>query len=264
MSSIFSKNYNEILKKAQINPEKFSRKTITYSFVFSFLIALLIGALLFFKNKSVLPALIMFVIFYFVIYNLLKMIPNFSVKSKKSLLESDLLYSARHLLLKLESGSSLINCIESVSFLDTNSSMYFKELMLDISLGIPLEEAIEKAIEYSPSKAYTKLLEEIKTSLKTGADLQNTLKSTLKDITRNHLIHIQEYGKKLNPMSMFYMILGAIVPSIGTAILIVSSSLLPGVLVIDLRLLLFIVFVLLMVQIFFVLTFRSLKPAVME
>jgi hypothetical protein len=128
-------------------------------------------------------------------------------------------------------------------------------------MGMRLENAIDKAIEYSPSKAYVKLLTEIKTSLKTGADLQNTLKNTLEDITKEHLIHIQEYGKKLNPMTMFYMIIGTILPSLGTAMLIVASSMIN--IEIGFAILGFVLFVLLMLQIFFVISFRSLKPEVM-
>ncbi len=224
----------------------------------------IVGLILLLNKKSIFPSLTLFLIFFVVIFLTLRAGPIFILKSKKNMLESDLLYSARHLLLKLESGSSLVNSIESVSKLKTNSGLYFKEIMLDISLGMPVESALKKAIEHSPSKAYVKLLEEIRTSLKTGADIKDTLKNSLKDITRSHLIQIKEYGKKLNPMTMFYMILGAILPSIGTAILIISSSLIPGIFVIDLRILLFVAFLLLVVQIFFVLTFRSLKPAVME
>ncbi len=260
----FSKKYQEDFKKTQNDLERFTRTCFLFSAIISLLISGLIAAILIVNNKPVFYAVFVFFVFFVLSFNLIKLIPIFSLRSKKAMLESDLLYSARHLLLKIESGSSLINSIESVSNLRTKSSVYFKELMFDISLGMTVEDALKKSVEYSPSKAYSKILEEIRTSLKTGADLQKTLKSTIEDISRMHLIHIKEYGKKLNPMSMFYMILGAILPSIGTAILIVSSSLLPGVLVIDLRILLFITFLLLVVQVFFVLSFRSLKPGVME
>lgn len=263
---ILSKEFIETLKKTKMNytPKRFLRILIIFSSIVSGLISGLFIAILLFNGKPITIGLISFVIVFFFTFEIIKLIPIMNVKSKKATLESDLLYSARHLLLKLESGSSLINSLESVSELKTKSNIYFKEMVFDISLGVPIEEALEKSIEYSPSKAYTKILQEIKTSLKTGADLQKSLKSTLKDVTRQHLLFIQEYGKKLNPMSMFYMILGTILPSIGTAMLIVGASLLPGVLIIDLRILLFITFILFSVQLFFLFAFRSLKPAVME
>jgi hypothetical protein len=205
-----------------------------------------------------------FVVSFLLAAMLILLIPGFTVKNRKAVLESDLLYSTRHLLLKLQSGSSLINAIESVSKLNTKSSIFFKEVSFDISLGMPIEEALDKAIEYSPSKAYTTVLEEISTSLKTGADLQDSLKSTLKDMTKQHMIAIKEYGKKLNPMSLFYMIIGTMTPSLGVAMLVVASSLLPGFPVIDLTILMILAALLVVVQVFFILAFKSIKPAVME
>ncbi len=46
--------------------------------------------------------------------------------------------------------------------------------------------------------------------------------------------------------------------------LVVASSLLPGALIIDRRILMFIASLLLVIQIFFILGFKSLKPMVIE
>ncbi len=255
--------FKEVFKKAEPNGNmnKFISMTIVLSLISSILVAGLIAGILIFNNKPVYYSAIVFAVVFLLSNLMLRSIPLMKLNSKKAYLESDLLYSVRHLLLKLESGSALLNSLESVSQLKTKSSSYFKQLLFDVSMGMPLEDAIEKAIEYSPSKAYSKLLIEIKTSLKTGADLQSTLKNTLEDITKEHLIHIQEYGKKLNPMSMFYMIIGAILPSLGTAMLIVASSMMN--IEVNFGLLAFVLFLLLVLQIFFVISFRSLKPEVM-
>lgn len=263
---LFSKKFEEILKKSQIGEDanKFLIMNLSFTSVVSFLFCGFVFILWMAKRFPIYFFGVVFIVSFFIVFQLVNLIPFFALKNRTAILESDLLYSARHLLLKLESGSSLVNSLESVSNLKTKSSSYFRELMYDISLGVPLEDAIEKAIEYSPSKAYSKILEEITSSLKTGSDIQKSLRTTLEDITKLHMIQIQEYGKKLNPMSMFYMIIGTILPSLGTAMIVVASSLLPGILIIDLRILLAISFLLLVVQIFFVLAFKSLKPMVME
>ena len=206
----------------------------------------------------------LFPIIFLVTFVFTSSIPSMILKSKKTELETDLLYSARHFLLKLESGSSLVNALESVSNLNTKSSKYFKMIIFDISLGMTVEDAIEKAIEMSPSKAFTKILEEINSALKTGTDIQKTMKATLDEISKLHLIQIEEYGRKLNPLSLFYMILGTIIPSLGTAMLVVAASLIPGFIIIDSRILLSIAGLVFVIQVFFLLAFRSLKPAVME
>ncbi len=262
----FSRKFEDILGKSQIGMD--SKKFLVMNLSFSITVAFLFcsfGFLLWLTKRFPIYYFgIVFFVSFFIVFQLITLIPIFALKNKTVLLESDLLYSARHLLLKLESGSSLVNSLESVSTLNTKSSRYFKEITYDISLGVPLEDAIEKAIEFSPSKAYSKILEEINSSLKTGSNLQKSIRSTVDDITRLHLIQIQEYGKKLNPMSMFYMIIGTILPSLGTAMIVVASSLLPGALIIDLWVLMAIAFLVLVVQIFFILAFKSLKPMVME
>jgi Flp pilus assembly protein TadB len=236
--------------------------------IFSTVVALLfMGFALILRIKisfSIIYAPIIFLVTFGFVFLLLRSIPYFNLQNKKGFLEADILYSARHLLLKLESGSSLVNSIESVSKLKTNSSLYFKELMYDISLGMPVEDALSKSSEISPSPAYSKVLEEIRTSMKTGSDINKTLKATIDDVTKKHLIQIQEYGKKLNPMSMFYMIFGTILPSLGTAMLVVISSFLPGMIIIDKRILLGVAVFVFFAQVFFVLAFKSLKPAVVE
>ncbi len=256
--------FEEAYKRAEPNSDvsRFKNVMIFLSLVVSGLVTALIAAILIFNRMPVYYSAFAFAFVFLFSYMMLRALPFVKLNQKKAVIESDLLYSVRHLLLKLESGSSLLNSLESVSMLDTNSSIYFKQLIFDVSMGLPLEEAIERASQYSPSKAYTKFLTEISTSMKTGADLQNTLKNTLDDITKEHLIHIQEYGKKLNPLTMFYMILGVIVPSLGTAIILVGSSMVN--LELSFGFLAFILFFLLIIQVFFVMIFRSLKPEVMS
>jgi pilus assembly protein TadC len=270
MSILFSEKFEDTLKRAQLGytPQRYAKLTLISGIVGSVFMTAFFALMLMrqrLSQDSLIQILLMVFFLSFVIFFLLvKLIPSMTVNTRKAMLESDLLYSARHLLLKLQSGSSLLNSLESVSELNTKSSIYFKEIMFDISVGMPLEDALQKAIDYSPSAAFTKLLIEIMSSLKTGADIQKTLKATLDDVTKQHLILIEEYGKKLNPMSMFYMIIGTIVPSLGTAMLVVASSLMPGAIIIDIRVLMFIAAIVLIVQVFFLLAYRSLKPAVME
>jgi pilus assembly protein TadC len=209
----------------------------------------------------VLPIVFFLLLFFFT--NLLMMAPNSAIKKRKIELESDLLYSARFLLLKMESGSPLLNALIDVSNLHTKSSKFFKEIVTDIYLGTPLEDAIEQAKEHSPSKSYSKVLEEVQNSLRTGADLERSLKSTLDEITKAHVLAIKEYGKKLSPLSMFYMILGTIVPSLGSALLLIGlGTMSPGASI--WTIFVFLLLVLAIVQVFFIMFFKALKPSVMN
>ncbi|NTV22897.1 MAG: type II secretion system F family protein [Nanoarchaeota archaeon] len=262
----FSEEYEELLKKSMLGYDlkKFSKLCYTGGFLGGALMGGYALMMWFLRKFPIYYVAVIFAAFFIIFFLGIKQMPIFSINGRKALLESDLLYSARHLLIKIESGSSLVNSIESVSLLKTKSSVYFKQIIFDISLGMPVEDALRKSMEYSPSKAYTKILEEIESSLKTGSDLQKSLKATLEDLTRQHFIQIEEYGKKLNPMSMFYMIMGTILPSLGSALMVVGASIFSSSFRIESWIFYIMGLFLLIVQIFFVLAFRSLKPAVME
>jgi type II secretory pathway component PulF len=206
------------------------------------------------------PFLIVSTFFLIVIFfSFLKII----VINRRAELESDLLYSSRFLLLKLESGSPLLNALIDVSELDTKSSKFFKEIVTNIYLGTPIEEAIDLAIKYSPSESYVKILQEIKNSLRTGADIEKSMKATLESMTKEHVIQIKSYGKKLSPISMIYMIVGTIVPSLGTAILVIGLGFVDvGEKIAD-WLFTVLLIILILGQIFFILLFRAVKPQVM-
>jgi hypothetical protein len=236
---------------------------------FSFMVALLISAfilLVLLKQKATLLWLIpVFIVFFMLMLYVILSVPKSRIKMRRAAVESDLLYSARFFLLKLESGTPLLNALIDVSRLSTKSSKFFEEIVSDVYLGTPIEKAIDNAIDFSVSPALTKILEEIKNSLKTGTDIDKELKVTLDDITKLHVIQIQAYGKKLSPLSMFYMIMGTILPSIGAAMLVIASAFLPGVInTIDMKILSFLIFIVAVIQGFFILLFKSLKPEVMN
>ncbi|MBN1502529.1 type II secretion system F family protein [Candidatus Woesearchaeota archaeon] len=273
MSIIFrnlvKKHYRElgkILRKAGIAAEQ--DKYIGNAELSAFIFSLLITAfclLVFLKEGWPLAILLLLFVFLFTVILLAILhIPKLIINNRRIEVESDILYSTRYLILKLESGSPLLNALIDVSKLHTNSSKFFQEIVSDIYLGTSVEDAIDNAVKYSPSKAFTKIFNEIKNSLKTGADIEKSLKATLKDMTRQHVVEIKAYGKKLSPASMFYMIIGTIAPSIGTALLVVASGFLPGVISkIDFRVFAFLFFVVVAIQGFFILFFKAMKPEVM-
>ena len=50
------------------------------------------------------------------------------------------------------------------------------------------------------------------------------MKGILDQISREQLLEVKAYGKKLNPMVMFYLMIAVIAPSLGIAMLSMLSS----------------------------------------
>ncbi|MBT3464097.1 type II secretion system F family protein [archaeon] len=253
----------------QEEPEIFINKNIKNALILSIIITILATIVVIegdlrrdWSPVAYVAIPIVLISFFLIFVKVFMNAPNLIIKKRKRELESDLLYSARFLLLKMESGSPILNALIDVSNLHTKSSKYFKDIVADIYLGTPLEEAIDWSKKYSPSKSFAKVLEEIRNSLKTGSDIERSLKSTLDEMTKDHVIAIKEYGKKLSPVSMFYMIIGTILPSLGSAMIVVGLGFVN--LNITFTVFLFFLFILAVVQIFFIMFFKALKPAVMN
>ena len=143
-------------------------------------------------------------------------------------IDREVLFAGRFLLIKLNSGQPLINAIVDASKTFGVANKYFKEIVRDKELGTPLENALENAANYSASKRFKKILFNINNAIKIGIDASKTLSSILDEIADEQLIEIQRYGKKLNSLTMFYMLLAIILPSLGMTMAVVISSMLPN------------------------------------
>lgn len=250
------------LKKANIksSPEEFIRRTLRPAIVFSVIISFFF-LLIFIKEKVFILLIVpVFVALASLFFMALMKTTEISIKRRKWEVESDLLYSGRYLLIKLESGEPFVNALISVGKITNKSSKYFAEIVSNISLGMTLEDAIENSIQNSPSDMFKKILIQIKDAIKTGSDVTESLKATLKEITQQRMIDIQTYGKQLGPLTMFYMIIGTIMPSIGVVIFVILATFIN--LKVTLGLLLVMAAFLFVVQYFFILFYKAIRPMV--
>ncbi|GIU69502.1 MAG: hypothetical protein KatS3mg002_0738 [Candidatus Woesearchaeota archaeon] len=173
-------------------------------------------------------------------------------------IDKDVLFAGRFLLVKLNSGKPLLNSIIDASNSYGVASKYFKEIVRDIELGTPMEQALENAYKSTPSKKFKKILFQISNSLKIGVDVTAPLEATLDEITQEQLLEIQRYGKKLNSIVMFYMLIAIVVPSLGITLFSIIASLVA--LNIDMGVFSFVLGLLFIVQIMFIAVFKSIRP----
>jgi flagellar protein FlaJ len=137
---------------------------------------------------------------------------------------------------------------------------YFKEIVDKVSMGTSMEDAINETIESAPSSNLTKVLWQILNSLRTGADISKSLSNILDQIAREQIIEVKEYGRKLNPLAMFFMVVAIILPSLGITMFIVLTTFIS--VNIDLAALLAIALVLGFIQFMFFSMIKSSRPAV--
>jgi archaeal flagellar protein FlaJ len=172
----------------------------------------------------------------------------------------EIVFAGRFLVIELESGITLYNTFENLASNYQHVGMYFGMIAEKVRLGTGIDDAISETIEVCPSEDLRKILWQILNSIKTGADLAFALNGVLENIVREQKIAVKEYGNKLNPLAMFYMMTAIIMPSLGVTMLIVLSSFIS--LQLSLTILLVLAGFIGLLQVMFLLMIRNSRPNV--
>lgn len=241
-------------------PEEFISQTRRNALM----VGLTIGVLSFFiVQKSEMPLIFIpltALVFFFISYTVLLKSVDAKISKKAKKIDKDVLFAGRFLLIKLNSGKPLINSLGEASQSYGVANIYFKEIMRDIELGTSLEDALDKATDGCPSKKMKRILFQISNALKIGIDVTQNLEAVLEEVSNEQLLEIQRYGKKLSSITLFYMLLAVVMPSLGLTMFtivagLVSLSITPST---------FFVFgfLILMIELVFLSLFKSIRPNV--
>jgi len=203
------------------------------------------------------PATLFFIFFF---YNMLVNSPKSKISALQRDIDREILFAGRFLLVKLYSGRPLLNALNDATKSYGVSSKYFRRIVNDIDTGMSIEEAIEKALQDTPSEKFQKILFQINNALKLGIDITGPLSSVLEEIARAQKSEITRYGKKLNSMTLFYMLIAIVIPSLGITITTIMLSF--ASVNIGSTTYIAILGVLILLQWAFLSLFKSIKPAV--
>ena len=206
-------------------PKDYVKKKLKGAFYAAAMVGVLAFMLLDKQGKDPMGAVFAFLVTLLLMYRVMIRQVDAYVHKRAKLIDKDVLFAGRFLLVKLNSGRPLINALEDATKSYGISNEYFKEIIRDIDLGTPLEQALEKATHNCPSEKLKKILFQITNALKIGTDVTNFLDAILDEIADQQLIEIQRYGKKLSSLTMFYMLFAIVLPSLGMTMVIVIISL---------------------------------------
>lgn len=236
---------------------------LLFSFVGVFVIS---STLLFFLQvKSViLMALGLSVVLSSFVFFLRIMYPNVYGMRRQKDIESNLIPALGDMLVQLNSGVPLYTILINISSEDYGSlSDEFKKAVKKISAGLPQADVLEELGEKNSSLFFRRALWQISNGMRAGSDISIVIKSSINSLNDEQLIQIQNYGNKLNPMIMFYMLASVILPALSITFLTVIASLISlptqTATLIFIFLFIFVVFL----QIMFLGVIRSLRPSLL-
>ncbi len=216
------------LRMAHMNvrPEEFVTKTLKGALTFSLGLSLFAFFMFQMLKKPLIYVLFAFPALFLLLFLILMKRPTTKIEKRKRDLDREVLFAGRFLLVKIHSGSPLLSALLEASRSYGIASKYFKELVDDINMGTSIEKALDNAMKFSPSQKFRKILFQISNAIKIGIDVSEPLSNTLDEISHEQMVEIERYGKKLNSLSIFYMLIAVVIPSIGVAMFAVIGSLL--------------------------------------
>lgn len=252
----------EDLRKAHIKltPEQFMKKTVQLSTLSATAVAIFCFFMVEIAKLSLLLLIPIFIALLFIFFSFFMLSPKQIINKRRRELDREVLFAGRFLLVKIHAGRPLLNALIDGARSYGVASKYFKEIVDDINLGTPIEDALDNAVKYSPSDKFRRILFQINTAIKVGIDVAEPLEVVIDEITNEQLIEIQRYGKKLNSISLFYMLIAIVMPSLGMAMFMVIGGLIGFV--IDRTLFSVVLFFLVILQLLFLSMFKTIRLGV--
>ena len=214
------------LKQAGMDdrPEDFIKKTFISAFYMATGLVVFLFLLLAKLNVVKGVFFVMIPLVFLVMFFYMIRLPDVKISRKERDISKEIVFAGRFIIIELESGVPLYNAMLNVSKNYEIIGRYFKEITDKVDLGTSMEDALNEAVEFIPSNDFRKILWQIINSIRTGSDVAKSLYSAMEQITKDQITEVNKYGKKLNPLAMFYMIVAVILPSLGITMLIILSS----------------------------------------
>jgi len=217
------------LADMEAEPEEFIRG-IFLNAVLSTVLALIFLAVVFYAMKiSVLLAIILAPALGICMFFYLKYYPNVRASARKNEIDRELIFCARHLLIAINAGMPLFDALVSVSRDYGEVSREIYKIVEQVSFGESMSIAIRDVVESNSSQYFRQIMLQIMNSLAAGGDVGEALESTITQISNEQLSKMQEYGQKLSPIVVFYMLFSIVIPSLGIVFVITIISFVGGI-----------------------------------
>jgi flagellar protein FlaJ len=151
--------------------------------------------------------------------------PRVFVSRKERDIEKNLMFALEDILIQLNSGIPLFDILTNISGSNYGElSVEFKKAVKRIGSGEPEAEVLADISRLNHSVFFKRSLWQISNGLNAGSDMYTIIRENIKTLNDEQMIQIQNYGNKLNPLIMMYMLISVIVPSLSVSFLVVVSS----------------------------------------
>jgi len=230
----FSLKYDLQKAELDIDPERYSVAALIsaslYAFMFMF-VGLAFGVILtrqigsgtlvtafFFGFFAGTSALIFHMIY-----------PKIAAMQIASMVDQELIFALRTMLIQLTSGMSLFESIKVISKSNYGQvSAEFDSVLKDMSAGMSETNALEKLAFRTKSDILKKSIWQIVTTMKSGGSVVGALDAQVEALVIQQADTIKAYAAELNLWTLVYLIVAAAMPSLGVTFLVIASTISSG------------------------------------
>ncbi len=191
----------------------------------SLMMAVMLGTLFFFffffiakdtnQPSVMLLFLPSFAIAFYALFKFFLKMPEIKIIRSRKNIDAEIISAIRFLILDLKANAPIYDALQNLSKNFDEIGRYLKDINTKVKLGLSLEDSLDEAVELVPSEHLRILFWQLINYLQTGADITQSLSTVAHEIVEKQKIDFKKYGKKLNVLSLFYMIIAIILPTIG-------------------------------------------------
>ncbi|MCK4997651.1 type II secretion system F family protein [Candidatus Pacearchaeota archaeon] len=148
----------------------------------------------------------------------------FQSKRQKNI-DKNLLFAMDDMLVQLNSGVALFEILTNISNSNYGElSVEFKKIVKRISAGEPESKVLNDVGKKNSSVFFRRILWQLSNGLNSGSNMTLIIKESVNTLNEEQMIQIQNYGNKLNPLIMMYMLISVIVPALSVSFMTVVVS----------------------------------------
>jgi pilus assembly protein TadC len=151
--------------------------------------------------------------------------PRIFVSRRQKNIEKNLIPALQDILIQVNSGIPLFSVLVNISDADYGElSSEVKKAVRKMNAGEPETEVLDELGKRNPSTFFRRAIWQISNGMKAGSDMSIVIKDSIKSLNEEQLIQIQNYGNKLNPLVVFYMLISVIIPALSITFLTILTS----------------------------------------
>jgi len=190
---------------------------VLYVVASTLLVIFKVGSPFLFSLGAIIPSLFIFII--------QTLYPKLNHKKRVRDVDRNLIPALQDMVVQLTAGIPLFNLLANISQADYGVlSKEFENATKKINAGFPQIEVLEELGEKTPSIYFKRTLWQISNGMRAGSDIAVIIRESIKSLTQEQLLQIQNYGNKLNPLIMFYLLISVILPALSITFLTIISS----------------------------------------